>query len=398
MKRKIIAAVLCLVMTALSGTCSMAASDTNTAGNTATSKAAAFSDVSEDAWYAAAVKYVNDKGLFSGTAADTFSPSINMSRGMFVTVLGRAADISVDAVQVQTGFSDVDSSKYYAPYIKWASENGIVTGTSDKTFSPDADVSREQMCSIIVRYLREYKKLDLSSYSGSSAIFSDASAISSWASENVIAAQRMGIIEGKVSGEKLYFDPTGKTTRAAAAAVFQRLDAFVKAIESGNTPDPVIPVTPTQPDSTSGGSGGGGTGGNTGTDDSKKDDDKKDDTGKHTDEEIKEEQEVAGYLQNISAKYETTAYKERVSKPVLESMDLLVNTINKILADRNNGAFISSDYVKSTYGTEVEEFRTRYNALNETQNTEMQNLAIRLETEAHIYVVMDYFGVKQADI
>lgn len=393
MKKKITAAALCLVMTAFGGTCSLAASDADTAVNTTEQKTAAFSDVAEDAWYAAAVKYVNDKGLFSGTAADTFSPNVNMSRGMFVTVLGRAAGVNIDAAQAQTGFSDVDSSKYYAPYVKWASENGIVTGTSDKTFSPDSDVSREQMCSIIVRYLREYKKLDLSAYSGSSAIFSDASAISSWAGENVIMTQRMGIIEGKVSGEKLYFDPSGKTTRAAAAAVFQRLDAFVKAIESGSTPDPVTPVTPTQPDSTSGGSGGGSTGGNTGNDDSKKDD-----TGKHTDEEIKEEQEVAGYLQNISAKYETTAYKERVSKPVLESMNLLVDTINKILADRKNGAFISSDYVKSTYGAEVEEFRARYNALNETQNTEMQNLAIRLETEAHIYVVMDYFGVKQADI
>lgn len=397
MKKKITAAALCLVMTAFGGTCSLAASDADTAVNTTEQKTAAFSDVAEDAWYAAAVKYVNDKGLFSGTAADTFSPNVNMSRGMFVTVLGRAAGVNIDAAQAQTGFSDVDSSKYYAPYVKWASENGIVTGTSDKTFSPDSDVSREQMCSIIVRYLREYKKLDLSAYSGNSAIFSDASAISSWAGENVIMTQRMGIIEGKVSGEKLYFDPSGKTTRAAAAAVFQRLDTFVKAAVSGVSPEPVTPVTPTQQDSSSGGSTGGG-GGKTDTDDSKKDDDKKDDTGKHTDEEIKEEQEVTGYLQNISAKYETTAYKERVSKPVLESMNLLVDTINKILADRKNGAFISSDYVKSTYGAEVEEFRARYNALNETQNTEMQNLAIRLETEAHIYVVMDYFGVKQADI
>lgn len=453
MKSKVLAALLCMTMTASCGVAAAAADGTD---QTAAAAAAAsgFSDVASDSWYAAAVKYVNDKGLFSGTSADSFSPGINMSRGMFVTVLGRAAGAA--PTDTASGFSDVSPDKYYAPYIKWASDNNIVTGTGAGKFSPDADVSREQMCSILVRFLRDYKKLDLSAYTAESAIFADAAGISSWAVSDVIIAQRLGLIEGKVvSGDSLMFDPSGKTTRAAAAAVFQRLDTVLGELGAGKTDNSDTSSGSAQTgDSTSsggsgsssgGGSSGGGTsggssggntggdtsgggtggdstgggssggdsssGGNTGSDTGKGDSGTTDpteptdpsdpgdnDKKEYTDEEIQEESEIAGYLTNMSSKYKKSSYVTTVSKPVRQAMNLLIDTIDKVLADRAQGTFISSEYIRSHYSEDIEEFRSMYSAFNDDQNTEMENVAIRLETEAHIYVVMDYFGVKQADI
>ena len=384
MLKRLISTALCAAMIASGGVCAMAADGSSTAAS-----AASFSDVAAGSWYESAVSYVNEKGLFSGTGSDTFSPNVNMSRGMFVTVLGRAAGVS--ATDAASGFSDVDAGKYYAPYIKWAADNKIVTGVGGGKFSPEADVDREQMCAIIVRYLRDYKKLDLSAYTTGSVDFSDASSISSWALADVNTAQKLGFVQGSYVNGKLVFNPKGKTTRAAAAAVFQRFDQNVSKIEKGEavTPEPVTPPN-TENGGSAGGSGSAGGGGGAVTPDKDKD--------KHTAEEIAEEKEVAGYLQNMSANYKSSAYATTVAKPVKEAMDLLINTIDKILAQRQNGVFISSEYIKTNYSAEIEEFRTKYHELTSDQLNQMQNLAIRIETEAHIYYVLDYFGVKQADI
>lgn len=362
-------------MIASGSVCAMAAD-----GGSDSAAAASFKDVPAGVWYESAVSYVNSKGLFSGTGTDMFSPNVNMSRGMFVTVLGRAAGVS--ASDVGTGFSDVDQRKYYAPYIKWAADNNIVTGTGSGKFSPDADVDREQMCAIILRYLRDYKKLDLSAYTSGSASFSDASAISPWALADVNAAQRIGVVQGSQLGNDFIFNPKGKTTRAAAAVVFQRLDQSMEKLEKGEAIEPVTPTTPSN-----GGAAGGG-GGTVVTPDKDK----------HTDEEIAEEKQVAGYLQNMSANYKTSKYVNTVSNNVKDCMDLLINTIDKILVQRANGAFVSSEYIKQNYGTEINQFRDKYHSLTSDEVNKMENLALELESRANIYYVMDYFGIKQADL
>ena len=71
-----------------------------------------------------------------------------MTRGMFVTALGRLAGI--DQADYKTGkFTDVKADAYYAPYVNWAAEKGIVNGTSATTFSPDTNITREQMAVIM---------------------------------------------------------------------------------------------------------------------------------------------------------------------------------------------------------------------------------------------------------
>lgn len=381
MNKRITAAALCAAMIVSGSACVYAADGAAYDSSAAVSAksgsvyalSASFKDVPAGSWFEPAVKYVTEKGLFSGTGADTFSPNVNMSRGMFVTVLGRAAGAVV--TDTNTGFADVSADKYYAPYIKWAADNGIVTGVGNGKFVPDADVDREQMCSIIVRYLRDYKKIGLSKYETGSADFSDVSAISAWALADVNTAQKLGFVQGSQVGGAVVFDPKGKTTRAAAAAVFMRLDQSMEKLQKGEV------LTPEN--GTAGGSAGGAAG--------------KDDNN-YTEEQIQEEKEVAVYLSNISSNYEKSIYVTKVSKNVKDSMDLLINTINKVLADRQGGKFVSSEYVKTVYAKEVSQFRDMYKSLTESENNEIQNLVIELETEAHIYVVLDYFGVKQADL
>lgn len=382
MNKRITAAALCAAMMVSGSACVYAADGAAYDSSAAVSVqsgsvyalSASFKDVPAGSWFETAVKYVTEKGLFSGTGTDTFSPNVNMSRGMFVTVLGRASGAAV--TDTNTGFSDVSAYQYYAPYIKWAADNGIVTGVGNGKFAPDADVDREQMCAIIIRYLRDYKKIDLSQYETGTTDFSDAAAISAWALSDVNTAQQLGFVQGSLVSGAVVFNPKGKTTRAAAAAVFMRLDQSMEKLEKGELLTPEI----VSPGGSAGGAGGSAADKN------------------YTAEEIQEEQEVAGYLKNISSNYKKSIYSEKVSDSVKESMELLINTIDKVLADRESGKFVSSEYVRTAYVKEVQQFKEMYRSFDDSENTQIQNWVIELETEAHIYVVLDYFGVKQADL
>ena len=170
-----------------------------------------FADVAPNAWYYNAVEYAAENDLFAGTSADTFSPDLAMTRGMFVTVLGRQAGVSNEKPQC-TSFTDVAPGTYYAPYVEWAAENGIVNGTSYTTFSPEQKITREQMVAILHRY-----------YCGDSpaepeltTLFSDGTTVSSYAREAMGWAVASGLIAG--TGNRL--EPKATATRAQVAQVF----------------------------------------------------------------------------------------------------------------------------------------------------------------------------------
>lgn len=113
--------------------------------------AADFRDVKPGAWYCEAVVYVAENGLFQGTTATTFSPNDAMTRGMFVTVLGRKHGVDTTGYTISR-FADVKPGAYYAPYVEWAAENGIVSGTDKNHFSPNDKITVEQMAAILYRY------------------------------------------------------------------------------------------------------------------------------------------------------------------------------------------------------------------------------------------------------
>ena len=100
------------------------------------------------------------KTRFSTEHRNRVSPDGTMTRGMFVTVLGRMAGIDVDEYIGETPFTDVSYSAYYAPYVTWAAKYGITGGTGDGTFSPNALINREQMATFVVRYFELFGDFD----------------------------------------------------------------------------------------------------------------------------------------------------------------------------------------------------------------------------------------------
>ena len=189
--------------------------------------APAFTDI-HNHWAADNILFAASRGLLSGTSDTTFSPNTGMTRGMFVTALGRLAGINPDSYQ--TGkFTDVKADAYYAPYVNWAAQTGIVEGVTATTFAPDTNINREQMAVIMANYA---KKLGYDLPKTLQAVtFADNAQISSWAKNAVRAMQQAGILAGK-NGNK--FDPKGTATRAEVATVLRRFVEIVIDPQTAN--------------------------------------------------------------------------------------------------------------------------------------------------------------------
>lgn len=176
-------------------------------------------DAKPDEWYSTYVNYLLQTGMMTGTGPDTFEPNRTMTRGEFVAILGRSGngkDSSADQPAV-TGFTDVDSTKYYASHVAWAVEKGIIEGTSETTFSPDRLISRQDMAKIIGTYgVKSGIKLP---EAGSGFVFDDDSAIRDYAKTYIYQLNEAGILRGYGNA----YHPADGVTRAAAASVWAKL-------------------------------------------------------------------------------------------------------------------------------------------------------------------------------
>ena len=179
-------------------------------------------------WAADNILFAASRGLLSGTSDTTFSPGTGMTRGMFVTALGRLAGINPDSYQ--TGkFTDVKADAYYAPYVNWAAQTGIVEGVTATTFAPDTNINREQMAVIMKNYAA---KLGYDLPQTLKAVtFADNTQISSWAKDAVKSMQQAGILAGKNENK---FDPKGTATRAEVATVLRRFVEIVIDPQAAN--------------------------------------------------------------------------------------------------------------------------------------------------------------------
>lgn len=177
-----------------------------------------FTDVLTTSWYYESVKYVYFAGLFNGTSSTTFSPEGNMTRGMIVTVLYRHA--GEPPVSGTLPFTDVPQGSYYYNPILWATQNGIASGYNSTTFGPDDSVTREQAIVFIYRYA-DMSGCDMSITSGFDLTgYSDYNDISSWALTPMTWAVDKGIISG--NNNMLY--PTNNATRAEIAAMMKNFN------------------------------------------------------------------------------------------------------------------------------------------------------------------------------
>lgn len=166
-----------------------------------------FNDVSANDWFASAVDYVTGKGMMNGTAANTFSPKANTTRGMLMTVLARHA-----------GEDTTGGSVWYEKGMNWAKANGVSDGTN-----PQVNITREQLAAMLYRYAQN-KKYDVS---GAKSLdgYTDVQSVSSYAVPALQWANAAGVVTGK-SGSKL--DPKGNATRAEVAAMLMRFCENVK--------------------------------------------------------------------------------------------------------------------------------------------------------------------------
>ncbi|MCD8066845.1 MAG: S-layer homology domain-containing protein, partial [Oscillospiraceae bacterium] len=167
-------------------------------------------------WAEEYIETVVQRGLFNGTSDTTFEPEIGLTRGMFVTVLGRLYGIDAEA-EFTNAFDDVDAEAYYAPYIAWASENGIVNGVGGGAFEPDREITRQEMATVISRY---FEFAEITPLDGEAVSYADDADIADWAREGVENMTKAGLFSGTDKNE---FNPLGTATRAEAATVFARL-------------------------------------------------------------------------------------------------------------------------------------------------------------------------------
>ena len=178
--------------------------------------APAFKDVSSANWAFEAVETMSALKLVNGTGYNSFSPGNNMTRGDFVTVLGRL--YGIDPAEYRSSvFSDVPSSAYYSPYVNWANANGLVGGYGGGMFGPRDSITRAQMAVLMVRYAR-YVRIALPQTVGTK--FSDNGSIPKWAEADVYTARAAGYIQGKGNNT---FDPSGTSLRTEVCALIYRM-------------------------------------------------------------------------------------------------------------------------------------------------------------------------------
>ena len=152
-----------------------------------------FTDVSEKDWFYGDVMFVYENGLMLGTSKTLFSPHGTATRGMMATILWRME--GSPAPKGKNSFTDVESGKWYADAITWTEENGIFAGYGKDKFGPDDPITREQLAAIFYRYA-DYKGYDLT-VKGNLDKFKDADKITDYAKTAMQWAVGSGLVKGK---------------------------------------------------------------------------------------------------------------------------------------------------------------------------------------------------------
>ena len=179
-----------------------------------------FVDVAAEEWYGDAVAAVYARGLMTGTAEDTFAPELAATRGMVVSILHRLAGSPTVNAEV---FADVAIDDWYGQAVAWAASEGIASGTSAETFSPNAAVTREQLAALLCNFAAQ-QGVDTTARSDLSN-FDDAATVSDWAQDAVSWAHAEGLIAG-TSATTL--SPQGEATRAQLAAMLVRFSDYLE--------------------------------------------------------------------------------------------------------------------------------------------------------------------------
>ena len=175
-----------------------------------------FVDVPDGQWFSSAIYSLKSKGIINGRTNLYFQPGESITRAEFAKILAVASHQDLQAYNGPSSFSDVAAKSWYLSYINWGNDVGIIEGYGDGRAKPDANISREEMCTMLKRFI-DLKGIDLGD--AAAANFSDTASISSWASESVFALVKGGIIQGNDDNT---FRPANNASRAEVAVMIDR--------------------------------------------------------------------------------------------------------------------------------------------------------------------------------
>lgn len=183
-----------------------------------------FADVHDAGhWAAEYVDYVCQKGIMNGTGENAFSPDATLTRAMLVTILHRLD--KEPNIPKNVAFEDVEKDSYYQKAVDWAYAWGIVNGVSDTHFAPNDNITREQIAAIMHRYA-QYKGYDVSVGENTNILsYDDFQGVSKFAISAVQYAVGSGLMRGKTDST---INPKDNATRAEAAAILQRFIENIK--------------------------------------------------------------------------------------------------------------------------------------------------------------------------
>lgn len=179
-----------------------------------------FVDVPSSRWSATYINKLASLGIINGTGGGYFEPTLQVTREEFVKMLAGVAGANVTGY-TSSRFPDVPMSRWSASYIAWAADRGITTGTDGGRFAPTMKITREEMATMIYRYVQiSGKTLPAKN---APVTFADADQISSWAQTAVSVMQQAGIIDGNVTNGRYTFDPKVPASREECAKMLSIL-------------------------------------------------------------------------------------------------------------------------------------------------------------------------------
>lgn len=188
-----------------------------------------FDDLAGGKWYSDAMTFCFENTFLAGTSEKTIAPHTTLSRSMTVTILAKVAGADLPQPEKDV-FDDVPVGKWYTAAVKWAAENNIVSGYSEKIFAPKDPVTREQLALILFKFAETLGK-DTSFNSDALNGYTDLDRVHSWAKDALCWAKGVGLISGMTDTT---IAPREGSTRAQAAVMLTKfIDIFMPS------PDPM---------------------------------------------------------------------------------------------------------------------------------------------------------------
>lgn len=175
-----------------------------------------FTDISKHGWAKQAIEVLASKGVIQGTSDTTFAPNAKIKRADFIVLLVKALGLTEAAGD---NFADVKSTAYYAEAIGIAKKLGIVQGKGGNVFEPEANITRQEMMALATRALGA-AQIHLEQGSAADLTrFDDITKIAPFAVEDIATLVKNGI----VSGNGTLVNPLGTATRAEASVMIYKM-------------------------------------------------------------------------------------------------------------------------------------------------------------------------------